>query len=346
MRAYEAILRCLATITDKDLSRRQRLHVLYVTALAQAAQDPSLAAVGTIDAALLLADELDEFEAQAELFVLRASVNRAILQVPDAARDLQRYLDLMVVHHQATPDEATPAIPDGADDLIDVLLHLAGSEFVLGHYDDASQLLDQVERFFSRAAGTDLQLALLNWTRALLLRWRGLYEVALVHAMAAADVYASAGEPGSASRIQTIVAEIAMDLAERFRRQHQMQACASFLVLAEPYLQRAVDLARLNAIESSEVMALITETRLHVLLGHPGDRKPLLRRCASRARQHQDNAVVAQAYTALGGEYEAVGNIRLAVRWYEKALAILNEAQLAALGVWAQRALWRLRGQP
>ncbi len=330
----------IAGVLDAEMSSHQRLAILYVAALALASDDPPTRALEVIDEALELALRLGVERAQGALLFLRASVDQFILQVPDAVEDLRLCLD--VITAQSELRELSPA---ELNTRLQAYLRLAQSEFLIGHYDDTERLLNWAKTLIPRAPDNVKASSLLAWTQALLLRWRGEYELALTAAMEAADGYARHSQPGMVSRIQGIVGEIALDLAERCKHTDQPLACAAFLSLAEPYIQRAIEIAAANDYGSSETMAFITHARLGLLRGDKQDRTGFLQEHAQRAAKHQDVAVMAQAYTQLGREYEAQSDILAARKWYRRAVEILQESQMTALGVWSQRALWRLGGE-
>jgi hypothetical protein len=163
--------------------------------------------------------------------------------------------------------------------------------------------------------------------------------------MSAADIYARDGSTSMASRIEGVVAEIAMDLAERFRERRQPQAREASLMVAQVYAQRAVDLAGSDETDASRLMAEITHVRLERLRGTPGDRTSRLKDLATLGGVRRDVAIEAQAYTELGRECEISGDRDSAMSWYRQAVAIVNEHKLIALATWAQRALYRLAGE-
>ena len=340
--AYLEAFNSIAGILDAAMSRRQRLAVLFIAALALATDDPPTPALVAIDEALDIALELEVERAQEDLLLLRASVNHAIEQVPDAAEDLRQCLELLTVHSETRDLTLTEL-----DTRLEAFLRLAGFEFLIGNYDRAGQLLDRAATLIPRVPQNVKAPFLLAWTRALLLRWRGEYELALTQAMEAADGYATHGPPGTEGRIRSIVGEIALDLAERCQHNHQPIASAAFLALAEPYIVDAAALAASDDHTATEMMALITNCRLQLLKGEgkSEERVTWLDELAGRGSERQDLAIVAQACTQLGREYEAQGDIPAARHWYGRAVAVLKESQMVALGVWAQRALWRLVGE-
>jgi len=349
--AFDAAMAHLRPVLDATMSKRQRLHVLFLVGMILANADHPSPALDPIDMAIELALELDSARAQADLLILRASVNHTLAQVPDMAEDMRLAIELLAGGVGAAPGTARVDAGTRAD----LLLKSAMSEFLLGHADSCDRLLGHAAAALA-AASVDggLREALLRWTRAMLLRWRGEPEGALPLAMAAAETYAARGQAGSASRAHTLVVEIAADLAERFPpatpapggpRAGGPHPRDIFVAIAEPYLQRAISLAREDQMESSEVMAMIAGARVQLLRGDPGDRAPQLVQHAERARQEQDMYVAAQAYTQLGREYEARGDVPAAIRHYRLAVDVLRESEAVALGLWAQRALWRLDGE-
>jgi tetratricopeptide (TPR) repeat protein len=341
MQSYWDALDCLRPVLNDEMSARQRAHVLFIVALGLATQDKPTVALLPIDEAFELTLALDEVAGQLDLLLLRASVNRAISQVSDAVEDMRDYLLLLA----DGADQRAGAAPDPQLPMrVDATLHLAGSEWILGNDETCEQLLNHAAQLLQQAPGSELQVGLLAWTRALLYRWRGDLDQALIEGMRAAEIYTRAGAPNMASRIQGVVAEIVMDVAERYRDQAQPQASADFLTLAQGYAQRARDLAGTDETNASWIMAAITSVRLERLCDAPGDPAARVQRLTALANLRPDVAAKAQAYTELGREYEAAGDRTTAIAWYQRAVAILVEHKMVALAFWARRALDRLTG--
>jgi tetratricopeptide (TPR) repeat protein len=142
-----------------------------------------------------------------------------------------------------------------------------------------------------------------------------------------------------------VTGEILLDLAEQSSAYGDQEACAEYLARAEPYVQRAIQIAVASDYQASECLARIIRTRLLRLQGTPGDRILLLEELANMAKQHRDMALVCRAYTGIGQEYEAVGKFNEAKEWYRRAIAALKESKAVADTIWPQRALWRLEGE-
>lgn len=338
--AYVDALKCLEPVSEARMSKRQRLAMLFIVSLAHASTDQPAPALEPIDEALELALELGAEGAQRDLLLLRASVNRYVLQVPDAVTDLKECLRLLSIyaeHRDLSPTEL--------DARLEAVLHLALAEFYVGHFESTERLLQRATALIPQVPENRLAPSTLAWTRALLLRWQGQYEMALDQAKTAAEGYSEHGAPGMISRIQGVVADIALDLAERAQRSGEDLAARTCFDIAERYVQSAIDVAADANYESSLIMAFVINARLHQLRHEPSDRIDWLLELAELGKEHSDMALTAQAYTQIGREYEAMGDAGAARDWYAKALVVLRESQLTALGVWAQRGLWRLQGE-
>jgi tetratricopeptide (TPR) repeat protein len=334
------VLACLAPVLDAPMCKSQRLRVLYVVASCRAAEDPPTPALEPIDDALELALELKELRAQVDLLLLRAAINRCISQTPDAADDLRDCLQALVtlnLRDDWSEDELLLTLK--------ATVRLAAQEFLLGAYDECQGWLDHAATLLPRVGVVPDLLARYAWIRAQLFRWRADYAEALTAAATAVGHYRTLHDPQNLSRIEAIAGDILLDLAERSRRTGDDTACATYLTQAEPYIERALQIAVANDFQASEAGARIVRARLQLLQGLPGDRKILLEELANKAWQHQDMDTVCAAYTGMGRECEAVHDDTSAKEWYRRAITVVNESQAIADAVWAQRALWRLEGE-
>jgi tetratricopeptide (TPR) repeat protein len=322
------------------MCKSQRLRVLYIVATCRAAEDPPTPALEPIDEALELTIELNETRAQVDLLLLRAVVNRCIIQIPDAADDLRDCLQALVTLNLRD---------DWSDDdlllILKATLRLAAQEFFTGAYDECQGWLDHAAALLPRVGNDTDSLGRYTWIRAQLARWRGDYQEAFASAITAVRHYQTLHDPQNLSRIEAIAGDILLDLAEQSRRQGDEAACRLYLAQAEPYIQNALQIAVHSDYQASEVGARIIRARLQLLQRLPGDRMALLEELANRAWQHQDMLTVCSAYTGLGRECEAVQDETAAKDWYRHAIAVLKESQAIADAIWAQRALWRLEGE-
>jgi tetratricopeptide (TPR) repeat protein len=318
------------------MSERQRLHVCYILALAYAADGKFAQALRWLDMALELGVALDDLGALAELLYLHGVASSRLLRYQEAAADHWDCLALLR-NRDSDPNPADLAFE------LDVVEQLAEFEFLLAHYDRSASLLESAARLVPAAPEQRTEAAGLEWVRAQLYRWRGEKELALRHAMAAADVYAAIGSPAASGRIQTVVADIALDLAETFpplpAGPRLGGANSAFVTLAAPYVERALHLAHESQDMEGEGMALLARARYSRARQLNEDRLPAIEGVARTAQRLEDMALLAQAQTALGHELAARREGEASLVCYRQALDTLQGSDMPALGVWAHRAI-------
>src|SRR5205823_4055465 len=113
-----------------------------------------------------------------------------------------------------------------------VLTTLASFEFMAARHSEATGHLDEARGRLASLPRCDMGYATVDWISALLYRWRANPEPALKLALAAADVYRKADIPNSNARIQAVVADVALDLAQYYP---PGDARSAFLTIADPY---------------------------------------------------------------------------------------------------------------
>jgi tetratricopeptide (TPR) repeat protein len=229
------------------------------------------------------------------------------------------------------------AVDDAA--VFDVTTNLAGLRFFLADYAVAEQLLAEARSLLPALNGKPQRrdVARIPWLEAHLYRWRGEPERALRPALAAAHEYdQSAG--GSTVRIQVVVADVALDLAATMPPGTDRDA---LLTLAEPHITRATVVATEVGDDIGGLLARLTALRLMRMRGENRDRVAPIEEIARRARRLQDDALLAQAFTALGNEWSERKEHESAQVCYRQTLSILDGSDVPALGVWAKRELLR-----
>ena len=152
--------------------------------------------------------------------------------------------------------------------------------------------------------------------------------------MQACDAYAmaAAGSPAAQGRIHTVVADIALDLAEDSVAGTPYAARTAFLKLAAPYVRRGVHLAREGADASGEALALLTRARYDRLSDHQVDRLRSINVVVRLARALQDAPLSSQAYVALGKELAAQGwDVAIQINCYDKGQQALAGSDVGAI---------------
>jgi len=329
VRAYLDAYACVSPIVRQSMSLHQRLHLTYLVALMHSAIGDYSHAVECIDTSLELAEELSDSGACVDLLYLRGSANRAVSRLREAADDYQTCIQLVnALGEQTIVDTSL---------LLDLVTQLAGFEFFLGRYDIVEQRLDEARILVPLSPTSTTAAATIEWVQALVHRLRGQPERALRRATAAAEVYIEHGISISAARIQTLVADIALDLAILLtRRQHNREA---MVALAMPYCELALRLTDDVHDEIGRGLALLTSVRCSRISGSNMDRIASIERVQRTAQRLGDTALLAQALTGLGEEFAARGEMESARACYRSVLSVLDGTDMPSLGLPARRAL-------
>ncbi len=328
---YTRARELIAATREWSVSSRQRMRAFYVTSLAAVGLLLPRDALHDLDEAMDLAVLLEDLGSCALLASLSASVSGGLQRFRVGADFYSIALEALRILG------ADGGNSDSAFEL-EILVGLSGFEFLLGMYDAASEHLDEARRLATAAPESRLLSAAIEWTTALILRWRGESDKALRLAMAASDAYAALDVSGAHARVQSVVADIALDLADAMALKHLPDASGAFIQMAGPYAARAVTSARKERDVTDEAMALLTQVRYFRMSRYRAPRVPVIKRVTDTARQLGDIPLLGQAYTAMGYELEARGEIDAAIEMYQRALDVLKASDAVAMSVWPQRA--------
>jgi len=320
------------------MTTRQRIRAFYVMGIAFAAVGNYAIALQWLDEALEQAYDLNDPGELLDLLYTHGNASRGMLRYSDAALAYRDYLDVVEEYgEQGAAFDAPFAL--------DALVQLAGAEFFLAHYDIADQLLTQVRESMSPLAlvlpNPEMQLvaATAEWFQSQLYRWRELPEQAILPATTAGTLYTELGSPISAARSQLIIAEITLDIAEKesdATRRHDLA------MDAQPHIALASRLAGDAGDQIGAGIISLADARLSRLIGKDQDRIALIEQIANVGQRLGDEAVLAQAFTALGTELAAQGNTEAALQRYRDVRHILDGSDVPALGIWALRAANRI----
>jgi hypothetical protein len=213
-------------------------------------------------------------------------------------------------------------------------------EFFLAHSGEAQRLLDEA-RLLPGALEPHARAAI-EWITALLERWRGDLWTALGRAISVTDAYIGLAIPTSVARIHSVVAEIALDLAETPHDNGLSAPRHEMLSLAGKYSAAAVAWSDAVRDPSGSGLAQLARVRHNRLSGGNQDGMPLIDRVEALARQRHDRALLGQVQTARGYELAARGGKEEAKMCFGEAMDTLASIDSIALRVWPQRALRRL----
>jgi tetratricopeptide (TPR) repeat protein len=315
------------------MSKRQRLIAYYLLAQAAMNRDELGGAIESLDEAYALATELLEVGALAELARLRGI----------ACQHLQRFAEAADASWDCLVLMRDPRAGFGPDDLTteaEIRIVVAQSEFLRGDYALADIVLSDAEALVDCRADLDTIRLHIAWTRALLHRWRGEYSTALPIAMEVAEAFSARGSPSLSGRIETVVADLSMDRAQTFANDPASSIRSTFLTISKKYL----DSSEAMLLKSPEdvggaAMAELARIRLSRLTGKNEDRLSAILALEQVWRKVPDGSLVIQALTARGEELMARGERESGLAAFRQAVDLAEHSQVAAMGVWARRAL-------
>jgi hypothetical protein len=308
----------------------------FILAQAYASEENLAEAADSTETALEVAHMLKDQPAEVELQYLRGNVADAELEIAQA-RD---YYTASLQTLRSLAVDATPIDP--AYELT-LLIRATAMSFELAHYDAAYSYLSEAlvlrDGWLPEAKK---ESAYIVWLGAQLLRWQGGLNEALSTAIAAADQLLNSGPLMMAGRIQTIVAETALDLADTFARQDAPGGRQAFATLARPYARRAVQLAHETSDRIGALLARLVAARVDRLLTTSGSRIQVVEAIVRAAKRAGDDAVLGRALTVLGKEFEAELSLDAACDCYQQAWQLLENHQLYAMALVPRRAFLQL----
>lgn len=313
------------------MSLRQLARIRYVQSMAHVREGNLLAALASLDEALDVALPLADPAPCAELAYLRASVNSERWQYAEAASDYRFCLSML----RAASNPLQPADPSLE---LEVVVELATLEFMLGHYDRCQRHLRAAQRLTSLAPHPTMQAAI-EWIQMLLERWRGNARNALGQALALSVTYRDLGRAISSARLDTAVADIALDLIDSFPAATPSPARDDLLALAE----KSADRASIALDQAKDLpgkgLALLAVARYDCMRGRQRRSLDTIENVEKLARQLHDDTLLGQAQTARGHALAAGGQLAASTNWYYQAIETFKADDAHAMCVWPQRAL-------
>lgn len=325
--AYER----LTHYDDMRVSAHQRIAIQRVKALFHAAINDPKRAIHALDLGLFVAQLLPDDGALVDLFSLRATIHQSALRLHDAAEDIERYLRIL-------EREGNEEIPADTALALSGFIRLAGLRFYLAQYVTAEERLRDARRLIAYAPSNPTDAATIEWIQANLERWRGNSELALRHASAAANVFSESPNLGTAARVHALVADAALDFARTFTAEGDRDYQIRF---ALPHIRIARDFATEGVDEIGKGMVQLTLARYSRLCRTDEDRVATIETVANLARRERDDALLAQAFTALGDELLFQDKREQGMNLYRAVLNLLQGSEVPALAVWARRPLLR-----
>jgi hypothetical protein len=289
-------------------------------------------ALSWLEAALEMAEKVEDLTALPQLYYLHGYAESQRLRYRSAAEDMAACAGVLehLTHEYALLDHALEQ---------EAIARLAGFEIMLGEYDVAAQLYDEAQVLAEAAPERPLEMADIHWGRALLLRWQRKPVPALEHARAASRLLVALDDRSGAGRMRSILAEIALDLAEASAAHSPNQRRDYYITLALSAAQEARQLTRDAQDTAGAGLAALAAARASALAGRNERRVGMIEDVIRQGKRTEDSALRGQALTALGREYALAGYDARARGCFREAYDVLARADLPGLGIWPLRAL-------
>jgi tetratricopeptide (TPR) repeat protein len=334
---YYAAYREVIPYRSLPVSLQQQMHLEYVLAQAYMGTGDLPEALASANKAMELAEDLHDHTAGVELWYLGGAAK----VIQNAPREAADYFVRSLVTLWDLDQGDGPVDPAFE---LDLLIRLAATEYEQANYDSSALYLHEARALARTWVPDDtLQSATIVWLDAQLLRWAGDLSKALSTAMGSAEIFdRMAPSSTSAGRIQIIVAETALDLAESFASDPPSHAQLAYVGLAESYAQHGRDLCRASDDAIGQGLAQLALQRIGRLRGQSEHRIGVIEDVARTARQVGDIALLGRSQASLGDEFETLRQYTAARNSYQRAWRLLEEHDLRAMAKWPHRSFLHL----
>ena len=336
LQACERALVCL----NRPQSPHQRLQVCYALGLIYLHLGESNPAQSIVETALDLADPLPDLAVRAELLQLAGSLACSRGDYKPGADYLASAGTLLTI----LGDEDDPA--DTAL-MIDALTTRGICLYTMQAYPAAWAAVNAARRLLARPPGDPLRAGSLALLAGLLHRWTGDPARGLQEVMAGAEAYAEHGVTRVhklyLARMQRVIAECALDLAEGSSPRLSGFGRDAYLGIVRPAIEQALVIAKKTSDLSGEHMALLVQAREQRLRGEQTDRLTIIHAALDCAEQLEDPALAILAYTARGQELAARDAHVAALDAFQTADDVSLQYYLPVLGLAGRRAVARAR---
>jgi tetratricopeptide (TPR) repeat protein len=293
-----------------------------------------------VETALDLADPLPDLAVRAELLHLAGSLACSRGDYKPGADYLASAGTLLTI----LGDEDDPA--DTAL-MIDALTTRGICLYTMQAYPAAWAAVNAARRLLARPPGDPLRAGSLALLAGLLHRWTGEPARGLQEVMAGAEAYAEHGVTRVhklyLARMQRVIAECALDLAEGSSPRLSGFGRDTYLGIVRPAIEQALVIAKETSDLSGENMALLVQAREERLRGEQTDRLGVIHSALDCAEQLEDPALAILAYTARGQELAARDEREASLDAFQTADDVSLQYSLPVLGLAGRREVARAK---
>ena len=313
----------------------QRIRMLYIRAMYTVHIRDLNNAVAHLDEALTLALRREYIDACVPLAYLNASIHYERHSLISAAHYYRIALDALRTTTSMREERKDAALK------LEILSRLGTMYFYLGRHTTAMRALNQARLVWHLVPDSLLRRGAIEWTTALIMRWRGRPYEALPHAEAALEVYQHLGHPSEQARLHSVMADIELDIAAAQTDNVGRDSLHLMLTLARAQVTDALGQSQLAHDSGAHGLALLNVARLNRMAKPFENGIPAIEDIIEMAQRLGDAPLLGQAYTALGDELASHGEQASSLNVYRVALDVFKATDAKAYAVWAQRPLLR-----
>lgn len=338
-KAFDNVERVISTPTAWPIAYTQNVRRLFVLARVAHHREEYAKAAAFYEEAMALCEARNWLVEFARLAIWRAEAYHELQLFGPAADVAESGLDAWLVLRRGS---------EAVDISFETELRdrLSVEQFLLGEYESALQQTRAALRGVQTLPAAEqaaLRAADLEWTIALLHRWRNDTRNARRQILSALKTYESLGSADALARLRIVVADIALDaliplgsgIAYHYR-EDLVRLARTQLTLARDSIEEAG-----NSDQAGRCMCLLAQARLSRALGEDENRLALIESVGRVAERLHDLPLIGQVYTALGDEFGALGRTGKESQrnCYRRALGVIEASYAPAYGAWARRGL-------
>ncbi len=223
---------------------------------------------------------------------------------------------------------------------LDALDMSALEHFYLGEFGQAASHIASAAELARLDPFHPRVLARIEWTAALIDRWRGDAFAALHHALNSLEIFSPLDSPLNVARLRIVIADIALDIAASFTPQYG-DTHTEFIELAAANLAKSMKSGTMQEDVAGRALADIAYIRLSRLVNANEDRLALLEHIGAVAQRLGDLPLLGQVETSVGDELAYQGYMGAACKQYDHAVKLLKQSDARVLAIWPQRSLLR-----
>jgi hypothetical protein len=289
----------------RRMTSQQRMNLHYALAQSAARMGEAGIANEMLDHALEQSTLLHDRGSTAELLFLSGVIKRANTRTRDSLRDLHASLDI-INDVKGSRAAIEPRLE------LNVIIAIAHAMYFQTDYSAALRWLVEARQLQAFAPAADLEPYFIEWIESLVLRYMGQPERALPLLTSIAARVDSMPSPGALARVNTAIADSALDLAERARDQGEERALEPLFKLAQIHALKGEALGDTNFDEPGAMIARLALVRHSLLSASDKNRSGLTMSALKFAENTQDAFLLAQARTAQAQELLARGKDEVA----------------------------------